>query len=63
MKIRYIGETRFLELTSGKIYDVISTEKEWYRIIDDSGDDYLYPPDLFESVNKPDEKIIETKNN
>ena len=50
LKIKYIGETDFLVLTHNIIYDVISIEKEWYRIIDDSGEDYLYPPELFELV-------------
>lgn len=50
LKIKYIGETDFLVLTHNIIYDVISIEKEWYRIIDDSGEDYLYPPELFEIV-------------
>lgn len=51
LKIKYIGETDFLVLTNNKIYYVISIEKDWYRIIDDSGEDYLYPPELFEIVN------------
>lgn len=50
MKIRWKGETSFLILTHNKIYDVISVEKGWYRIIDDSGEDYLYPPEQFEIV-------------
>lgn len=50
LKIKYIGETDFLVLTHNIMYDVISIEKEWYRIIDDSGEDYLYPPELFEIV-------------
>ena len=50
MKIKFLGETSFLVLTNNKEYDVISTEKNWYRIIDDSGEDYLYPPHLFEVV-------------
>jgi len=50
LKIKYIGETDFLVLTHNIIYDVISIEKEWYRIIDDSGEDYLYLPELFEIV-------------
>ena len=37
-------------LICGKIYDVISVEKDWYRIIDGSEEDYLYPPELFEVV-------------
>ena len=52
MKIKYIGETSPLELTKNKIYDVISIEKGWYRIVIDEpiSDDYLYPPQLFEVV-------------
>ena len=51
MKIEYLGETDFLVLTHGKQYDVISVEKDWYRVVDDSGDDYLYPPKLFRLVD------------
>ena len=25
--------------------------KGWYRIVDDSGEDYLYPPEKFEVVS------------
>ena len=52
MKVKWLGKTGFLVLTNNKIYDVISIERGWYRIIDDSGDDYLYPPDMFEIVEK-----------
>ena len=31
----------------GKVYDVISIENGWYRILDESGEDYLYPPQMF----------------
>lgn len=54
MKIQYLGETSFLELTNGKVYNVISVEKGWYRIVDDSGEDYLYPPDEFAVVVSDD---------
>ena len=50
MKVKFIGKTEFLVLTNGKIYDVMSVEKGFYKIIvDDSGEDYLYPP-TFEVV-------------
>lgn len=39
-------------LTHGKVYDVISIEKDWYRILDDTNDDYLYPPNIFEIVEE-----------
>lgn len=54
MKVGYTGETSFLELTNGDIYEVISVERGWYRVVDDSGEDYLYPPDEFEVVESND---------
>lgn len=50
MKVKYIKDTVFLCLTKNKIYNVLSTEKGWYRIIDDSAEDYLYPPENFEVI-------------
>ena len=52
MRVRYDGETDFLVLTHGKIYDVISIERGWYRIVDDSGEDYLFPAKLFTEVSR-----------
>lgn len=57
MKAKYLGETSFLELTHSKIYEVISIEKDWYRIVDDTGEDYLYPPDKFEVVEPDDGSV------
>lgn len=51
-KVRYIGETAPLELTNGRVYDVLSVEHGWYRILDDTHDDYLYPPKFFEVINE-----------
>lgn len=51
MIAKYLGKTEFLALTNGKVYEVLSVERDWYRIVDDSGEDYLYPPELFELVN------------
>lgn len=57
MKVRYTGETSFLELTHDKVYNVLSVEKGWYRIVDDSDDDYLYPPGEFEVIEPNDGTI------
>lgn len=54
MKVRFLGETSFLELTHDKVYDVLSIEKGWYRVVDDSGEDYLYPPEDFEVIEPDD---------
>lgn len=56
MKIRYIAESIPLALEKGKIYELLGFEKgpdlisgkgdvDWARIIDETGEDYLY---LFE---------------
>lgn len=50
MKVRYIGDTISFALTNNRIYNVISIEKGWYRLIDDTGEDYLYPPEKFIEV-------------
>lgn len=49
-KVRWRGRTEWLMLTHGQIYTVLSVEREWFRIIDDSGEDYLYPPEGFDLV-------------
>ncbi len=40
------------DLTLGRIYEVLSAVDShgMVRIIDDTGEDYLYPNDLFEAV-------------
>lgn len=44
MKAKYVGETFYdgLGLTDGKIYNIIKDEGSFYRVVDDSGEDYLY---------------------
>ena len=51
-KVRYIGglNTVVDALIVGKIYDVLSVEKGWYRIYCELHDDYLFPPTMFEIV-------------
>lgn len=49
MKVKYIGVSD-VSLTNGKVYDVIAVESGWYRIVDDTDDDYLFDPKEFELV-------------
>jgi len=52
MKVKYIiNEETVIGPKYGKVYDVISIELGWYRIIDESEEDYIYPPDAFEIVD------------
>lgn len=50
MKVKYLGESDPLELLHDKTYDVIEVDAEsgWYRIIDETGEDFLFPPEDFE---------------
>lgn len=68
MKVRYIGVSFGMEgLTNGKIYDVIAIEDDMLRIIDDSGEDYLYsatiPSSLEDSSKCGKWEIIEDNEN
>ena len=49
MKVRYIGKSG-VSLTNGRIYDGKEVESGWYRIVDDTEEDYLFPPEKFEIV-------------
>jgi hypothetical protein len=45
------GDVSGDDLTVGRIYEVLGTEREWLRIVDDSGEDFLYPAASFEDVS------------
>lgn len=47
-----LGEFSADDLTLGRLYEVIAPEDShgMVRIIDDSGEDYLYPASLFDAV-------------
>ena len=49
MEVRYIGKDR-VGIKKGKVYEVISIEKDWYRIMTELEEDYLFPKNLFEVV-------------
>ena len=60
MKVRVNEDARqrtnygTIELFEGKVYEVIeiTLKRKWYRIVDESGEDYLYPPSLFDIVEE-----------
>ncbi len=52
VKVKFIGKTESSTLTNGEIYDVLSVESGWYRIVDKTKEDYLYQPELFEIVEE-----------
>ena len=54
MIVKYIGKDDPLSLRKDKEYQVLSIERDWYRIIDETDEDYLYPPQWFQIVDESD---------
>ena len=53
--------TRYVELTLGQCYAVIGVEADDFRLLNDRGQPYLYPSQLFEVVDpsEPEDWITE----
>lgn len=47
MKAKYTGKDEGISLTKNKIYEALDYESGFIRIIDDTGEDYLYDPENF----------------
>lgn len=52
IKVKYIGEDNPLALRNGKIYDARVLKKNWLGIVDETNEEYAYPPELFEMVEE-----------
>ena len=52
VKVRYIGEDDPLSLRTEKVYVARVLKKNWYGIVDETGEEYAYPPELFEVVEQ-----------
>ena len=50
-RVKYIG-AEMVTLEKNKIYDVMSIEGGLYRIMSELGEDYLFPPEIFEIVEE-----------
>lgn len=50
IKVKYIGEDNPISLRTGKVYSARILKRGWYGIIDESGEEYAYPPGAFEVV-------------
>ena len=52
MKVKFVGESDPLYFINGKEYEVIGEEDGMHRIIDETGEDYLYTLDDFEIIEE-----------
>lgn len=50
VKVKYIGEDDPLSLRNGKVYNARVLKKNWYGIVDETKEEYAFPPELFEVV-------------
>jgi hypothetical protein len=53
-KYKYVGETDELSFINGKIYNCVGYDRgnNMARIVDETGEDYIYPLDNFILVEK-----------
>ena len=50
VKVRYKGESDPLTLLNGKAYEARVLKLNWYGVVDETGEEYAYPPELFDLV-------------
>lgn len=50
IKVKYTGESDPLSLINDKIYDARILKKGWYGIVDETNEEYAYPPEQFEII-------------
>lgn len=63
MKIKSLvkDERKGLFIPFGTEFDVIAVEDEFFRIVDGTGEDYLYPQELFEVTDETGREDITYK--
>jgi hypothetical protein len=52
VKVKFTGEDDPLSLRNGKIYDARILKKNWYGIVDETGEEYAFPPEQFEIIEE-----------
>ena len=50
IKVKYIGADDPIALRHGKVYEARVLKLNWYGIVDETNEEYAYPPELFEIV-------------
>lgn len=52
IKVKFLGKDNPLSLLNGKIYNARILKKGWYGIVDETKEEYAYPPEQFEIINE-----------
>lgn len=51
IQVRFTGESDPLALLNGKQYEARVLKLGWYGIVDETGEEYAYPPEYFEVIH------------
>ena len=62
MKVRYIGPD-CVTFTKNKVYEVLSIEKGWYRLMSEVDESYLLPPNVCEVVEGAEGDLAQEAHN
>ena len=57
MKVKYLGYGQS-EFEIGRIYDVLTIEDGWYRIMNENHDEELFPPKAFEIIDGAESNVV-----
>ena len=52
VKVRFLGESNPLMLLHNKIYDARILKLGWLGIVDETNEEYAYPPECFELIEE-----------
>ena len=52
VKVKFIGEDNPLALRAGKVYEARVLKKGWFGIVDETHEEYAYPPECFEVIEE-----------
>ena len=52
IKVKFIGEDDPMALRSGKEYNARVLNKGWFGVVDETNEEYAYPPECFEIIEQ-----------
>ena len=52
VKVRFLGKSDPLMLLHNKIYDARVLKLGWFGIVDETNEEYAYPPECFELIEE-----------
>ena len=58
IKVKYLGPDDPLMLKHNKVYSARVLKRNWYGIIDETGEEYAYPPECFEIIQEAEENEL-----